>query len=510
MNNLNQIEGFLILDKLNDGIVILNSDKIVCYANNAAIQLLKVNKKSFVHSEFGYPVLKQGYNEVSVLDKNAAKILELSFKEINWRKKDHILVTIKDITKQKHIENIELYRELFDSESDALFLIENRSSKILKANKALKESQRKLSVLMSNLPGMAYRCKNNEVYTMLFVSDGCKELTGYEPDELINNNKIIYGDLIHQDDKDRIWNEVQNALMEKQQFQLEYKIITKCGKEKWVWEKGIGIVSKNGKVDHLEGFISDISELKKVEEELTAAKERAERSDQLKFSFLANMSHEIRTPMNGIVGFSNLLLKENLEHEQRIKYVNIINNSSKQLLSIIGDILDISRIETGNVYLDYREFSIKNLLNEIYDSFQFKVNEKGLKLIKKFDFKDDTKNLIKADRTKVQQIISNLLMNAYKFTEEGHIMLGCRDRKNEYLIYVSDTGIGISKQSWQTIFNRFNKGEIDYTNKYGGTGLGLSISKAYIEMMGGNIWVESEPGKGSCFYITLSKNRKTN
>ncbi|MCB2196611.1 MAG: PAS domain S-box protein [Bacteroidetes bacterium] len=599
MSNTNNIETVLILDKLKDGIVVVDKNSVVCYANNSAITLLEKEKEAFINSQFEYPVLKKGYKELSILKKNAKKILELTFEKIKWKNTEHFLIIIKDITEQKLIQSEELYSELFHSVSDALFLIDNKTSEILKANKtaetlysyskdellqmkntdlsaepdktrdvtlkspvikdnvvfiplryhknkrgevfpveitgrfyesknrevhiaavrdiserliadeALKESQRKLSVLMSNLPGMAYRCKYNKAYTMLFVSDGCKNLTGYESNELINSNEITYGQLIVQEYKDKIWKEIQKAISEKRQFQIEYKIISKSGREKWVWEKGIGIESNDATVNYLEGFITDITELKNTEEQLIAAKEAAERSDQLKSSFLANMSHEIRTPMNGIVGFSKLLLKEDLEYEKRVKYVNVINNSSNQLLSIIGDILDISRIETGNVYLNFTNFSLEKLLTEIHDSFLIQMQEKGLKFIKKFDFKD-SKGFINADLTKVQQVITNLITNAYKFTDKGHIILGCRAQKNDYVIYVSDTGIGINSKLQKSIFNRFNKGEIEYTSKYGGTGLGLSISKAYIEMMGGTIWVESQKGKGSCFYFAIPQNARIN
>lgn len=489
-------------------------------------------------------------------------------------------------------ESEELYRELFESESDAIFLIENRTGNILKANRAaeklygypldellkkkntdllvepdktknftlkspvikenvafiplryhknkkgevfpveitgrffewknkkvhiaairdisvriktdeaLKESQRMLSVLMSNLPGMAYRCNNDKNYTMLFVSDGCKELTGYEPEHLINNRLISYNDIVHSDSKSKTREDIQKAIKEKRPFQLEYKIITKEGKEKWVWEKGTGIESKDGKVKYLEGFISDISDLKRFEEELIKEKERAERSDQLKSSFLANMSHEIRTPMNGIVGFAKLLLKEDLDKNKKEKYVSVINNSSQQLLSIIGDILDISRIETGDVDLYNSEFSLTEMLETIYNSFTPIAESKKLDLVKNIQIPQN-KDLIFADQTKLQQIITNLMNNGIKFTGKGLVGIECSFKKDLFTITVSDTGIGISKDRIHEVFDRFNKGEIDLTYQYSGTGLGLSISKAFVELMGGKIWLESEKGKGSEFYFTL-------
>ncbi len=504
---------------------------------------------------------------------------------------------VVDVTELKNTsdatkESEELYRELFESESDALFLIENETGNILKANRAaenlygysvdellkkkntdlsaepdktrditlkspiikdnvvfiplryhknqkgevfpveitgrffewkkkkvhiaairditkriktdeaLKESQRTLSVLMSNLPGMAYRCKNDSSYAMLFVSDGCKELTGYEPHDLINSRLISYNKIIHPDYEAAIRKDIQKAIKGKRQFQLEYKIRTREGKEKWVWEKGIGIESKDGKVKYLEGFISDISDLKRFEQELVKEKERAEKSDQLKSSFLANMSHEIRTPMNGIIGFAKLLLKENLDHRKRKKYVNIINNSSQQLLSIIGDILDISIIETGNVKLFNTVFSLTDLLETIYNSFIPIAESKKLDLVRKIQIPQN-KDLIFADQIKLQQVITNLVNNGIKFTEEGSVSIECNLKKDLFTIAVSDTGIGISKDRIHEVFDRFNKGEIDLTYKYGGTGLGLSISKAFVELMGGKIWVESEKNKGSKFYFTL-------
>jgi hypothetical protein len=543
--------------------------------------------------------------EHRVITKNKKiKVIQEKFKT-EYNKKGHPVRSfgmILDITEQKDsqkklIESEELYRELFDSESDALFLIENKTGQILEANKAasdlygytheelllmrnddlsaqpeatrkvteespivkesvvfiplryhqnnkgevfpveitgrffnwknkdvhiaairnielrlktdeaLHESQRTLSVLMSNLPGMAYRCLYDKNYTMIFVSEGCKQLSGYESGDMRNNKNVSYNEIVHPDFKEDLRRNIKNALSEKTQFQVEYKIITKDGKEKWVWEKGVGIFSESGKIEALEGFITDISDLKHTQKELIKAKEAAERSDRLKSSFLANMSHEIRTPMNGIVGFSKLLLKDDLTKEQRKKYTDIINNGSQQLLTIIGDILDVSKIETGNIETYKTEFSVVDLIETIYETFIEQSVKKEVTLIRKIDIPHE-KQLIYTDKTKLQQVIVNLLNNAFKFTDTGNITLSSSYRNNKYEFLVSDTGLGISSSKLDTVFDRFNKGEVDLTYKYSGTGLGLSISKAFVQMLNGKIWVESDLGKGSKFYFTLPFEEK--
>jgi PAS domain S-box-containing protein len=267
-------------------------------------------------------------------------------------------------------------------------------------------------------------------------------------------------------------------------------------------KKAEKIVLENDKLlkEQNEEYQALNEELTSLNLELLEAKQRAEESDKLKTAFLANMSHEIRTPMNGIMGFSGLLAKNNLAKEKKQKYIEIIKQNSHQLLSIINDLVDISKIEAGQIDIEEDEVRLDLLSRSLADLYYQKAIDKNI------DFYLDNKGvdiLIKTDETKLRQILINLLDNAFKFTHKGEIKFGYEVKDSFIEFFVSDTGIGIDKESTAIIFERFRQVEITSARKYGGTGLGLSISKAYIEKMGGKIWVDSEIDKGSTFVFTL-------
>jgi PAS domain S-box-containing protein len=249
---------------------------------------------------------------------------------------------------------------------------------------------------------------------------------------------------------------------------------------------------------------TDITELKNTEAELVKAKEKAEESDRLKSAFLANMSHEIRTPMNGIMGFADLLKTPDLSGESQKSYIEIIEASGKRMLEIINHLIDISRIEAGQIELKIQPTDIPELLGDILKFFSREADEKGISLTSHIQLKSD-EYLFETDKTILAQIITNLIKNALKFTEEnGCIELGCKPAgASNIRLYVKDTGSGIRKELHEKIFDRFRQGDISY--KHEGVGLGLSISKAYVEMLGGEIGLYSSPGKGSVFFVNLPR-----
>lgn len=243
-------------------------------------------------------------------------------------------------------------------------------------------------------------------------------------------------------------------------------------------------------------------EYKHLNEELKIAKEKAEESDRLKSAFLANMSHEIRTPMNGIIGFSDLLDTPDLTAEKRRSYIQIIRNSNAQLLSIINDIIDISKIETGQINIYEESINIQALLNEIHEFFEPQAECKGLK-ISAINNLSENQQYIWGDPIKIRQILTNLINNALKFTDVGFIDFGVTKTNNLIQFFVKDTGSGIPKQDLDIIFERFRQAGTNNHFKHRGTGLGLAISKAYVELMSGNIWVDSNINEGSTFYFTV-------
>ena len=257
-------------------------------------------------------------------------------------------------------------------------------------------------------------------------------------------------------------------------------------------------------------IVRDITDHKQAENELIIAKEHAEQSDRLKSAFLANMSHEIRTPMNGILGFAELLKEADLSGEEQQDYIDIIQKSGARMLNIINDIVDISKIESGQMEVSVSEININKQIEFIYIFFKPEVEKKGIKFSYNTPLQDKEATLL-TDREKIYAIFTNLVKNAVKFTNTGSIEFGyvvaIAAREHAPLLqlqfYVKDTGIGIPKDRQKAIFERFIQADIDDTRAFQGAGLGLSITKAYIEMLGGKIWLESEQEKGSTFYFTI-------
>lgn len=276
----------------------------------------------------------------------------------------------------------------------------------------------------------------------------------------------------------------------------------------WMEKTKIPVRDERGVITMILGIYKDVSDTMRIENELKEARDRARESDRLKTAFLANMSHEIRTPMNGIVGFVNLLRDQEVTVEQRDIYLKQIEQSSFQLLHIVDDIIDISKIESGQLKIANRPVRINEILDELYSSFFHRIRgdapgEKKVDfLLEKGEKAPDFTLVI--DDSRLRQIMSNLINNALKFTHSGAIIFGyTRKGKRHIEFFVRDTGIGIPADQLEVIFDRFGqirKSDDPYAS---GTGLGLSISKSLVELMGGEMWVESELGVGSVFYFTL-------
>jgi len=272
-----------------------------------------------------------------------------------------------------------------------------------------------------------------------------------------------------------------------------------------------------------EELTESISKVSEINKELATAKEKAEESDRLKTAFLQNMSHEIRTPMNAIIGFSGFLNKPELSEEKRNSFIKIIINSTKQLLSIVTDILTISSVETKQEKVNIQKVCINNIIVDLLAIFKAQAFNQNISLYAKQQL-SDSQSEIYTDSTKVTQILTNMISNALKFTHEGYVEFGyelietngrssvetCAEMdglpSQQIQFYVKDTGIGISPDQKDKIFERFRQADLSITKKYGGTGLGLSISKGFTELLDGKIWVDSEPGKGSTFYFSIPYN----
>jgi len=244
-----------------------------------------------------------------------------------------------------------------------------------------------------------------------------------------------------------------------------------------------------------------------INKDLLAAKQKAEESDRLKTAFLRNLSHEIRTPMNAIIGFSSLLIDENNNPEITKEYAEIIVKRSDVLLEIIDDITEIARIESGDKIVNKENVNAEYLCNEvalIFDKYKNKYNNYMVSC----EFKKNSRfaeQIIYTDKAMILQVFKYLIDNACKFTDQGKIEIGCKQQDNAMLFFVSDTGIGIPSEYKDIIFKRFQQIEHDNSRLNTGTGLGLPIAKGLVELLGGSIWFESQPGEGTVFFFTINQ-----
>jgi signal transduction histidine kinase len=264
--------------------------------------------------------------------------------------------------------------------------------------------------------------------------------------------------------------------------------------------KNTELIQMQEKLQQMNNQLEDLVKVRTLE--LQLAKEKAEESDKLKTAFLANMSHEIRTPMNGILGFSQLLKQPDLSAQDKTNYIDTIDKSTNQLLNIITDILNISKIEAGQETTYPVAFNLNELLDEINSFFQPLATQRNLKLSINKNFSFATANIV-SDPVKLSQILNNLIGNAIKFTEKGTVEMNVSANNLRLIFSIKDTGIGIDPSLHDVIFDRFRQVELTHSRKYGGTGLGLSLAKTYIEMLGGTIKVYSVPRKGSTFTFEI-------
>ncbi|MGD9977106.1 MAG: PAS domain S-box protein [Bacteroidales bacterium] len=338
-----------------------------------------------------------------------------------------------------------------------------------------------------------------------FVNPAFIQTYGYSYDEIIGKNTSL---LRPPGTEEEIGQHILEQTI-KTGWQGELINVKKDGSIFPIYLSTSSVYDLNGKPIAMVGIANDISELKRTERELIRAKEKAEESDKLKTAFLSNMSHEIRSPMNAVLGFIQLIKSDEHLSEQGKQYLELIQNSGNQLLSLIEDIIDISKIQSNQLRLNKENFDLNHLMEELYVVFstQLKSKSSSKTLLLKPEMANPSPFEIFSDVTRVRQILTNLLSNAIKFTPNGKIKFGYTVIIDDYLprvqLYVKDTGIGILPENQLLIFDRFRQADDSHSRLYGGSGLGLAISKGLAELLNGHIWVESQVGEGSEFYFTV-------
>ena len=484
-----------LIENSNDGISVLNINGEIVFESESHKRLLGYehgdligqNVFEFVHPDDSQRISKQ----FAALVQKPGTIEDLFFRFLNnngdWvylegisnnLLKDPvvkgIVVNYHDVTKRKQAEDksqhiSKLLRNVLDI-LPSYICAKNIEGKFILVNKTLCDFY---GTSVEDMTGILHKdiCKDEEELFSMLAADK----------EVIDNGKIVF-----------IPEETMIKPDESIAFLETYKLPFTAYDE-----AAVLIVS------------NDITQRKQAEKELIKAKEQAEESDRLKSAFLANMSHEIRTPMNGILGFSSLLKEPDLSGEEQQEYIKIIEIAGARMLNTINNIISISRIESGDMNVSFSNTDLNEQLKEIYNFFKPEAEKKGVQFLFKNSL-SGKKAIIQTDHKKVNAILLNLVKNAIKYTNKGSVEFGYNLKVDsdpvELVFYVKDTGIGIPKNMQKAIFERFIQADINDKMARQGSGLGLSIAKAYIEMLGGKLGMESEPGMGSAFYFTLPYN----
>jgi len=474
------------LDESPFGIRIVSSDGTTKYVNQEFLNAFGF--ESF--DEYLAAPVKSYYTEKSLLEHEQRK---LARKSNQYAQEEYEVEIIRKDGKPRILQ---VYRKgvFWDGSLHELVIYQDITSR--------KQAEEKLRLLGTSVEQSPVCIVIANRYGRIeYVNPAFSLITGYSREEVLGMNPRILKSGYH--DKS-FYKNLWDTILSGKDWVGEFYNKKKNGQ--LYWESAIisPVADESGTITHFVAIKEDITTQKKITEELIRAKEKAEESDRLKSAFLANLSHEIRTPMNAIMGFSQLLEGESYSQEKKHEFVEIIQKSGQYLLSVIDDIIEISRIETRQITPALTRVDINQLMHSLHKRLQITIpEEKDIRLVCESD--DPEKNVfIETDEVKLQQILTNLISNGIKYTEEGYVKFGYRIAGNNGIeFYVEDTGIGIDPKYHNRIFDRFGRVEGDVAVRKGGLGLGLAIAKAYTELLGGTIRVESEPEKGSLFTVFL-------
>lgn len=480
-----------LIQELSDSIVIYVEGKIV-FINNQCLRLMRASTKEELIGksllEFVHPIywdFIKDYLSKTLKERFSLPLIDLKFIRIDgsiidvevkitpiiFGKTPAVQVLINDITERKLAgkalaEANQLNKQIIQSAREGI-IVYDRNLKFQVWNP-----------FMENLTGIP-----------------ASDVLGKHPDDLFPVLKDL-------EVKCLIERSLQGEIIPEVDFEFNIPVSNKSG---WVSDFTAPLINSTGEIIGVIRTVRDITIRKRAEQELICAKEKAEESDRLKTSFLTNMSHEIRTPMNGISGFAQLLVRPSVTEEKRKLYSDTITKCCDQLTSIVNDIIDISKIETGQMTLIEETVNVNDLIRDLFNVHNKNALDKGISL-KTFVSSKDEECLIYSDRLKLQQILNNLIGNAIKFTIDGYVKFGYVKTQSFLQFFVEDTGIGIAPEFHDKVFDRFRQVENGFSRNYDGAGLGLSISKSLVQLLGGEIWLNSIPGKGSTFNFSVTYN----
>ncbi len=421
------------------------------------------------------------------------------------------LASFADITTRKHAENI-IHNHTLELEQrvkERTSSLENANSELITINSELEQRRLEAEEIQRKLQQLSSAVVNSPAIVVItdrlglieYVNPKFTEVSGYPPEEAIGQNPRILSAGIHPKE---LFEELWRTISSGHEWRGDLCNKRKNGDLYWEHASISPIKDQQGEITHFVAIKEDITEDKRIAEELSAARDSAEAANRSKSEFLANMSHEIRTPLNAIIGFSALVLKSSLPPRQH-DYIGKIHSAGELLLNIINDILDFSKIEARQLKMEQIPFRPDIVISNVVSMVQQKALDKGLNLL--VETSPEVATCLIGDPHRLTQIIANLLNNAVKFTERGEVtletmLLAEKNNRVQLKFSVRDTGIGLSPAQINKLFQPFTQADGSTTRKFGGTGLGLSISKQLVELMDGNIWCESVQGEGSSFCFT--------
>lgn len=420
--------------------------------------------------------------------------VEITAHCVNFQGIEYAVTNVRDISERKKIE-----KDLQEANENLEFRVKERTADLEKLGQELRKSQRSISTLVDNFPGMVYRCKNDKAWSVEYASAGCLDLTGYSVDDFISQRVSFGTKVIHPEDQERVWTEVQEGLASRTSYQLSYRILTSTNKLKWVWEQGLGIYSPENELEALEGFITDISERKEAEARLQHFTEELKRSNQDLDEFAYLASHDLQEPLRKIISFADRLqTMKYSEDEKALDYLHRIEKSAERMKNYIQDLLEYSRIATQPKHHEKR--SLQEMCEHVLDDLSVQMKTANATI-----YIHDLPAL-EVDPVQFPKVFQNLISNAIKYHRKDtapivNISSVYIKEANKWNIEVADNGIGIDEAHFKRIFKPFER--LHGRSAYEGSGIGLSICEKIVHRHNGDITVHSNNQNGTTFVVTL-------